>query len=391
MKFVKRQLNLGGHCSMSTIMGMLKQVIYSMYDSNGNLRVKFVGSLADIELSEGRVDLLKNITDLVLNTNIISEETKIYLKDRNIKVSQVNEIINERRKEKKEAIEKKLGNSINYDEYKEVSVNSTQSKITYDRQRLEKMLGSDILTNIIHQRAYNIEEYQIKVGKLLEKYKNITSLREELVLNLKEDCYNKEYNGDFKQDSIKLLKPYIKSEIKQVEKEINNNLDFVGYFNYLLSGVTCSTEKDKENRAFLRALLKGEEINTPEEAETKIEEGSLPEDGSEQENISDSTDNNNLNLDKEIDDILNNLDEDEELSSEQEEIEDNIANKEDIIDKFSLDFSSMETNKPEKEEIKEEVENSSEENKDNSEEKEKKESEIDSNTQDKIKTQRMQF
>lgn len=385
---------------MSTIMGMLKQVIYSMYDSNGNLRVKFVGSLADIELSEGRVDLLKNITDLVLNTNIISEETKIYLKDRNIKVSQVNEIINERRKEKKEAIEKKLGNSINYDEYKEVSVNSTQSKITYDRQRLEKMLGSDILTNIIYQRAYNIEEYQIKVGKLLEKYKNITSLREELVLNLKEDCYNKEYNGDFKQDSIKLLKPYIKSEIKQVEKEINNNLDFVGYFNYLLSGVTCSTEKDKENRAFLRALLKGEEINTPEEAKTKIEEGSLPEggslpeEGSEQENISDSTDNNNLSIDKEIDDILNNLDEDEKLSNEQEEIEDSIANKKDIIDKFSLDFSSMETNKPEKEEIKEEVENSSEENKDNSEEKEKKESEqsgIDNNTPDKIKTQRMQF
>lgn len=379
---------------MSTIMGMLKQVIYSMYDNNGNLRVKFVGSLADIELSEGRVDLLKNITDLVLNTNIISEETKIYLKDRNIKVSQVNEIINERRKEKKEAIEKKLGNSINYDEYKEVSVNSTQSKITYDRQRLEKMLGSDILTNIIYQRAYNIEEYQIKVGKLLEKYKNITSLREELVLNLKEDCYNKEYNGDFKQDSIKLLKPYIKSEIKQVEKEINNNLDFVGYFNYLLSGVTCSTEKDKENRAFLRALLKGEEINTPEEAETKIEEGSLPEDGSEQENISDSTDTNNLSIDKEIDDILNNLDEDEKLSNEQEEIEDSIANKKDIIDKFSLDFSSMETNKPEKEEIKEEVENSSEENKDNSEEKEKKDSEqsgIDNNTPDKIKTQRMQF
>lgn len=382
---------------MSTIMGMLKQVIYSMYDNNGNLRVKFVGSLADIELSEGRIDLLKNITDLVLNTNIISEETKIYLKDRNIKVSQVNEIINERRKEKKEAIEKKLGNSINYDEYKEVSVNSTQSKITYDRQRLEKMLGSDILTNIIYQRAYNIEEYQIKVGKLLEKYKNIASLREELVLNLKEDCYNKEYNGDFKQDSIKLLKPYIKSEIEQVEKEINNNLDFVGYFNYLLSGVTCSTEEDKENRAFLRALLKGEEINTPEEAETRIEEGSLPEDGSEQENISDSSDTNNLNIDKEIDDILNNLDEDEELSNEQEKIEDSIANKKDIIDKFSLDFSSMETNKPEKEEIKEEVENSSKENKDNSEEKEKKEkkeneqSRIDTNTQDQIKTQRMQF
>lgn len=376
---------------MSTIMGMLKQVIYSMYDNNGNLRVKFIGSLADIELSEGRIDLLKNITDLVLNTNIISEETKIYLKDRNIKVSQVNEIINERRKEKKEAIEKKLGNSINYDEYKEVSVNSTQSKITYDRQRLEKMLGSDILTNIIYQRAYNIEEYQIKVGKLLEKYKNIASLREELVLNLKEDCYNKEYNGDFKQDSIKLLKPYIKSEIEQVEKEINNNLDFVGYFNYLLSGVTCSTEKDKENRAFLRALLKGEEVNTPEEAETKIEEENLPEDGSEQENISDSTDNNNLSIDKEIDDILNNLDEDEKLSNEQEEIEDSIANKKDIIDKFSLDFSSMETNKPEKEEIKEEVENSSKENKDNSEEKENEQIGIDNNTQDQIKTQRMQF
>ena len=241
--------------SKSSILSQLKEVIYSMYDINGNLRVKYVGMLSEHKLSEGRNELLKNITSLVLNTNIISEETKLYIKDRNIKYKQVTELINEKRAMNNELIKISNDNGGIYSIGEPISHNSVISKIQYDKLRLEKFLDYDIITNIVFRPNYNIEHYQLVVGKLLAKYNGVESLRDKLIFNINEENYSKHYIGDFIEEFKDILFIYTKDYVKMVEEKLNKNKDFVGYFNFLLSGVDCPDEKTANDRRLLRDIL----------------------------------------------------------------------------------------------------------------------------------------
>lgn len=342
--------------SKSTIMGLLKEVIYDMYDDNGMLRVSLRGELGNRVLSEAKLELLKNICDLVLNTNIISEPTKMYIRDRNIKVAQINEILNDRAREKSELIERIKDDKKYFEVGGKISINTTQSKITYDRKRLEGLLGSDILTNIIYKEKFSIENYQIVVGELLLKYKNIKPVREELLLNIDKDGYMKEYNGDFMNDFHSILGKYVSSEVKRVENELNSNRAFVGYFNYLLSGASCATEKSKKDREKLIELLSGKNVSYTDISNEITEES---EKNKEDLNINYTSEKDNNTVkeieDKyEIEDIFGKISELNSVGSQE-------VDKDKLIDKFSISTNKEDDTNIEKElEIKEDDNNNEE-------------------------------
>lgn len=276
------------------ILNSLREVIYSIYDENGNERVKFKGVLSDTDISEGRLDLLKNICRLVLDTDIVCEYTKIYLKNRMFKMSHVHEIVNENIKASNDILRKNNKDEEYFEYVPEMSLVQVQNKIQYDQGKLEKLLGSDIFVDIIRHSRNNIEHYQIVVDNLIKKYKHIEDNRDKLTLNINNNVISKRYDGDFIKDYGNIIYTYLDSTRKLIENQLNSNDNFVGYFNYLLSSIYDDNEKVKRDRDLLNRILKGEvrDINI----EIKITE----------DNIMDKLkdlDISNIDLDISLDDI----------------------------------------------------------------------------------------
>lgn len=236
-----------------TILKELKETIYNVMDENGNFRVLPIGELDKRKLSEPRLQLLRNIVDLVLNTNIVCDETKMYIRDRNIKYNQVTEKLNEQPVNKKNPI----------------SYNSTVSKIQYDKKKLEAYLGYTIMSDIIVTNK-SIEGYVVKVSELMGKFNDESKLRDNLLLNIEKGTIVTEFddsNGTFGEVFNSTIIGYIKDRVDKVEKELNANKEFVGYFNYLLSGMHTTDENVKRDRENLVGLLKG--VNWSDEDDNK--------------------------------------------------------------------------------------------------------------------------
>lgn len=236
------------------VLMMLKEVIYMLYDEHGNKRVEYRGELAKRNLSEARIKLLENLCDLVLNTDIVHDWTKMYLKNRNYKAANVWEKLNDDIKERNERIIKKLGTSGDYHLEQEIDKMKVTNKIQYDQTRLEKELGSDIMTEIIYQDK-DIGPHLMTVTALLCKYKNLPSVRDNIDLDIRKDIFNNKYNGNFIEDYGSTLYTYLKETKKIIEKQLNENRAFVGYFNYLCSESSVSDKSVAKDRELLHKLL----------------------------------------------------------------------------------------------------------------------------------------
>ena len=232
---------------------MLKEVIYSLYDNNGNERPTYIGIVKENNVSEVRIELLKNIIKVCLESNWFSEETKVYLKNRDLTLKRVNEVINEQLENERSKYIGKYGLSL--DNNGKVKYNNTVSKIMYDQKKLNSKFGGDFMTNIVVQKTVDISNYEIIVNKMLSESFSVGSLRDNLCLNIRDDIMFKEYDGDFIDKYGDILRFYLKSTIKSMEEMLNKDKVFVGYFNYLLSGVSTDDKKVLEDRKRLDILL----------------------------------------------------------------------------------------------------------------------------------------
>lgn len=255
----------------------LKEIIYSMYDSNGNERIVYYEPLSKLDLSEARLELLRNICDLVLNTNILSEYSKIYIKNRNIKLKNVVEEVNRINRDKMKLVKVKTGHDETYEVGGEVTYNHVVSKIQYDQKRLVVDLGgSDIIVNILFYPSKSIEDYQLRVSRLLEKYRVGGNLRDKLTVKIGDSAYSKTYNGNFMDKYKDILYTYLESTRLEVEKQLNENKEFVGYFNHLISGINSEDSQVLQDRRELLDLLNGSStydiIKVQKEEEKSVED-----------------------------------------------------------------------------------------------------------------------
>lgn len=232
---------------------MLKSVIYSLYDNNGNERPSYIGIIKDNDVNEVRIDLLKNIIKVCLESDWFSEETKLYLRNRDLTLKRVNEVINEQLEENRNQYMAKYGLSLN--DNGKVKYNNTVSKIMYDQKKLNSKFGGDFMTNIVVQKTVDISHYEMIVNKMLIDSLGVDSSRDNLTLNIREGLMIKEYDGDFIDKYGDILRFYLKSTIKSIEEMLNKDKLFVGYFNYLLSGISTSDNKVIEDRKKLINIL----------------------------------------------------------------------------------------------------------------------------------------
>lgn len=249
--------------SSTSIYNHLRTCFVCLYDENGNERITPIKEIGERNLSEGRLQLLRNICKLVSESDIVSEYTKIYLKNKTYRMTNVHEYINDKIKERNNELIEKFGEKGNYTLENEVTLKQVQNKIQYDQTKLARELGSDIMTDIImSKREDNILKYQLRIDEKMLEYGLKTSVRDKLDLNIRNDCVSSIYKGDFINDFGSIIYTYLKATKEDIEKQLNKNDDFVGYFNYLLSTATSDNEKVNTEREILNNILNGKVDNT---------------------------------------------------------------------------------------------------------------------------------
>lgn len=213
----------------------LKQVINDMVDSNGNIRPMPTGTIGKMNLPADRIKLLANLIRLLNDTNIITEETKIYINNRFITMEGVNNEINKNKK----------GKNIR-------KLKATYSRIWYDKAKLEKIFGEDFFTNVLIRRDSDISVYEKIIAEQYLKYSNGGKYRQNLMLNIPADCINTELSDEEFEEFVSIIAPYVKKHVKYIEDNLNE--EWRGYFNYLLCMPNLKG-KDKERQERLKLLL----------------------------------------------------------------------------------------------------------------------------------------
>lgn len=219
----------------------LKQVIGDMVDSNGNMRVTPIGNTGKRNLSNNRIKVLVDLINLLKDTTIITEESKLYVFDKYITIKGVNEALNI-----------SIANSKD-----ELKFNNTLSKIQYDKNKLERIFGSRFFIDILSFDT-DIAQYERIIAEQYFKYtKNKNKLRDNIALNIDKNYMASEIKDEDFKEFISIIKPYIKSHMMFIEQSLNK--DMIGYFNYILSMPSLQgVDKDRYN--LLATLL--EDTNT---------------------------------------------------------------------------------------------------------------------------------
>lgn len=215
-----------GRSPITMIFEHTKKVIYDLYD-NGVILELPKGYFIKTTVSEDRLKLLKDYIWLLLNTEFISEETKLYLSDRKhtpTTVADDMELLKGRR----------------------VKMATVASKIRYDRDKVTSMIGENIVVDCVIYYNRSIEGYRNKVDNLLVKY-NENKLLDSIDIKIRDkEKLGIDIENDITDEEIDLFLSQIEPYIKKNKEEIENKIDFkvASYIKYIDSKISLSdTEK----------------------------------------------------------------------------------------------------------------------------------------------------
>ncbi len=225
-----------------TILKEIKGVIPDIMDANGNFRTIPIGFVGKRNLSNYRLELLKNFIILLRDTKIINRETRMYLFDQYITVKGVNDRLN--------------AEGESDPRFERIPYNTTISKITYDRKdKIEKLFGPEFLRDILlsndKRKLAKCSENLTLAYKKYSDNKN-SYLRDKIALPLSDEPMCNELSDEEFNAFISTILPYLKHHMKSVADGIDEKS--IGYFNYILVNPTLSTV-DKERLDYLKQLL----------------------------------------------------------------------------------------------------------------------------------------
>lgn len=215
-----------------SLLGRLRDIIGDMVDDNRHVKALPGGKLGKMNLPNNKIKFLADLIVLLRDTNIITEETKIYIFNKYMTKRGVNEIIRET-------------------SGKEVPFNNTASKIQYDHAKLQKLFGENLIYDVL-SKTRNIESYESILDSQYMKYSNSSEIRDKLIINIPNNCMQREITEEQFQDFVEVILPYIKNQVKFIEDNIDR--EACGYFNYIISSPNL-TDEDKERLNRLKMLL----------------------------------------------------------------------------------------------------------------------------------------
>ena len=137
-------------------------------------------------------------------------------------------------------------------EIDQLNMNTAQSKIQYDKNKLMKHFDSDLLFHVMVDPDKYLEPAVLILDKLMRAYMDDYEYRKALAIKPSKEFIVKEIDEYSWALLCELLRRYNKSHIEEIEKgtdkEFNSNI--LGYYNYLIS---CK-KLNKEEKARLNTL-----------------------------------------------------------------------------------------------------------------------------------------
>lgn len=235
----------------------IKEYIYSLRDEYGNWRDEPIGIVAKAKTPNENLLVAKDIISVIISSDNISMETKIFINNRLANIKDSNKLLNEMI-DNANAISK-TDNVISHKSY-----NSTVVKIAQDNDKLTELLGADTLKNIIYNRPFDKEKTKKIIDNFLLEYGQSDNSRDNLDLFIRKDLVSKTYsegsNAFFERLSD--LEPYLIQRKRIIEEVINADEEFVGYFNYLLNSSAINDNITNRDRDRLLKYLNNQDYMT---------------------------------------------------------------------------------------------------------------------------------
>lgn len=233
---------------------ILQKVYASLKDDNGIWRKEPVGIISNAETSEKNVETLRLILDIILGSDKIADEVKLFISSEST-IKEINDEIN-RRIELRSIVNKKKTSPYSY--------SNTCKKITDASTSFSAILGIGMIRKLIYNRVEASDNIDNKIEKFMLSYGNSNGLRNNLAIDIDTDeigvsAYKN--NEDF-FDILQTVENYLVQRKAIIQRAINNDKHFVKYFNYLLNSASLSDDSVRQDRERLLKFLNNEDYKT---------------------------------------------------------------------------------------------------------------------------------
>ncbi|GAB6152548.1 hypothetical protein JCM17380_12980 [Desulfosporosinus burensis] len=220
---------------MRSIISLTREVYHCYMRDDGSLYERPIGSIARRNLSKNQDDFLKRYIDLIMNTKIVSDTTKIYITST---LPSVASVIKQ--------------HNVALVEHKQVNIKTAQSKIDYDGKKLLNYFTGDMLSQVIGFSNCDLCEYNKMLNLAISDYKKRNKLLDNIMLTLPRVPVVDSLSDEELHDFIQIISPFIKKHRHYVESNIPKNA--VGYLLYLTSTPSLSG-RHKEHYDLLKQIL----------------------------------------------------------------------------------------------------------------------------------------
>lgn len=219
-------------------MQLLKGVYHDIYDKNGNLRGQTLHSIIPESLEQNRLDFLESLLTLAIKTDYLSYESKYYIQNRDLSMSNVH----------RDLIE---DNYYANHGLKELSEKGVITKLYRDQEKMDKELGQSVVVDAL-SKLRPIAQYTEALARAFTKAGS-NDIKDNLIIELDSDVVTTEIGSDDFDMLVSLLEPYFKSKANELKDSLTEQQ--VGYLNYI-SG--CPDEYlqplDKSRKDRIRAV-----------------------------------------------------------------------------------------------------------------------------------------
>lgn len=237
------------------VLNDLKEIYYCLVDENGKWRKLPVGTVYTSRCGKESIEIMKSIINIVVNSDNISDETRIYVTNKGLNIKDTNEVINDLRRRTAGHLQQNI---------KPLNYMNTTNKIAADNEKLESVLSSSFIRDLLYDRVPSANELRKFNNKLLSLYGSYEKSRDNLMIKIdsdKIDCNSYCNNEEF-FDILESIEGYLVQRKIIVEEAINSNSEFVEYFNYLLSSKGVTDKKVIKDRERLMKFLNNQDYKT---------------------------------------------------------------------------------------------------------------------------------
>lgn len=235
-----------------SIVRELKELYSSTRYEDGKKRPVYIGKMYNVNMSFEREQLIDDIIYLLSKSDVISEPTKMFIFGRSRIVSDV---------------------TIEYNNIHKMYVDDRYiyNKIQYDSRKLAEIVSVDDLNNIVGNPSVSIDTVRLRVNDEIRRRFIGSDSVSLMGIQLDNSRMIRYFDGDFISKYGDIIYTYSKSRMDDVEKELNKDDEFIGYFNYLVSGLEMKNETDIENRNRLFEILKGKKVSNVEASSRQVD------------------------------------------------------------------------------------------------------------------------